>query len=534
MIGLKQAGVSDKTMQAMLEVSEMTNAPLKPVGGAVPGTAALAKAPAPSSANAEVTVELASTPSLQAQSRSNQPAPECMLTCDFQALAAVFGVSCEADGGGPFKQRASTDYGTGPPAWRRLKIDRTNEANGRTYTFRGVIVSDPVLDKPKYYFSATGGQFGAVIHVCKSDGAIGSGAALLVSPKGDLILAEKPTRAVATPATYTPSIVVPACQQAQQQGALSGDTYLCMESQKGDSIGQGKTWIHTPGKASIAAEYLWPAESAVRVKVTEANKDWNLVFGGGSGKTWMAGLYLNATAYFPFAEDPSFEISGHGQGCSKLTGRFEILELVYDGTEVKRFAVNFEQRCENRGPALLGVLRFNSALGQAKAGEKKAAAPVEKVDQAKAGGKKAAAPELRPAAHLKEMQTYDEYGRPGSSVLEDDAGKVLARAKWLFNAYNPTQISGREIYDVRTGATFKTEYDEFGKPVKSTFFCLDKSGGMLIKSGKPVLVQSFNASQQTEFQNVYNGAFIAKRVNTYQPCTNCAAQTGIPDCAFVW
>jgi hypothetical protein len=171
---------------------------------------------------------------------------------------------------------------------------------------------------------------------------------------------------------------------------------------------------------------------------------------------------------------------------------------------------------------------------QAKTGEKKAVVSVEKADQAKTGEKIAAAPELRRAAHLKETVTYDKYGRSESSVLEDDTGKLLARAKWLFNAYNPTQMSGKETYDVRTGATFKTAYDEFGKPVTSMLFCLDKSGGMLIKSGRPVLVQSFMASQQTEFRNVYNGAFIEKTVNTYQPCANCAARTGIPNCAFVW
>lgn len=74
------------------------------------------------------------------------------------------------------------------------------------------------------------------------------------------------------------------------------------------------------------------------------------------------GVYENATR-FPFQgpTNAGLSVSGQGLGCNTLTGRFEVLEVVYGpGGEVNSFAADFEQHCEGATPALFGSIRFNT------------------------------------------------------------------------------------------------------------------------------------------------------------------------------
>jgi hypothetical protein len=80
---------------------------------------------------------------------------------------------------------------------------------------------------------------------------------------------------------------------------------------------------------------------------------------------FTVGNYERATrAPFKSPNRPGLEISGNGAGCNTLTGRFTVREISVDATgNVLKFAADFVQSCDG-GPALHGVVRFNSTLAQ--------------------------------------------------------------------------------------------------------------------------------------------------------------------------
>ena len=91
---------------------------------------------------------------------------------------------------------------------------------------------------------------------------------------------------------------------------------------------------------------------------------WQLDFAAPNDAPLTLGVYENATR-FPFHSptQPGLNVSGEGRGCNTLTGRFEVLEVVYGaGGEVQRFAATFEQHCEGQEAALLGSIQINSTL----------------------------------------------------------------------------------------------------------------------------------------------------------------------------
>ena len=90
---------------------------------------------------------------------------------------------------------------------------------------------------------------------------------------------------------------------------------------------------------------------------------WNVDFAAPFDATLSAGAYENATRWpFQAPAEPGLSLHGDGRGCNTLTGRFDVLEAVFDPNtnEVLRFAANFEQHCEGAAPGLLGWVRYNS------------------------------------------------------------------------------------------------------------------------------------------------------------------------------
>ena len=66
------------------------------------------------------------------------------------------------------------------------------------------------------------------------------------------------------------------------------------------------------------------------------------------------------------------------------------------------------------------------------------------------------------------------------------------------------------------------------------WLCLDKRGSVIRSQGKPVLVEPFTAEQRATSQLEYDGAVLKTKFTTIYPCTNCAAETGVEACHFVW
>jgi hypothetical protein len=145
---------------------------------------------------------------------------------------------------------------------------------------------------------------------------------------------------------------------------------LTMQSQPGDSIGQGRNYSYDSATA--------PGTFASRVTATNGVVDtvqisyiqgafvdwWRLTFSSRQpGTELVPGVYLQARrAGVGLWGYPGLDVSGNQRGCNMLSGQFTVQQAVYDysGTQPRlvSFVATFEQHCENNPPALTGTIQF--------------------------------------------------------------------------------------------------------------------------------------------------------------------------------
>ena len=142
---------------------------------------------------------------------------------------------------------------------------------------------------------------------------------------------------------------------------VSAATFLFMDSEPGDFIGQGQIRDFTTEDGNFSAFVNFDNGVSLDFDGTEF---WFLDFAAPGAVPLVPGVYEGATRYpFQSPTEPGLSVSGDGRGCNTLTGRFIVLEAVYVGTTVDAFAADFEQHCEGAEPALFGSIRYNSSIG---------------------------------------------------------------------------------------------------------------------------------------------------------------------------
>jgi hypothetical protein len=138
-------------------------------------------------------------------------------------------------------------------------------------------------------------------------------------------------------------------------------TFFCMDSQAGDYIGQGHTWIITNDDAKFSARLTYHGGVEVSIRTHDG---WTLTFGPPDNDQLKVGVYDEAERFaFQSPTHPGLDVSGAGRGCNELSGRFQLLDFAYDlaSGEVQRLAINFVQHCEGGPAALTGAFRYNIA-----------------------------------------------------------------------------------------------------------------------------------------------------------------------------
>ncbi|MFX0209253.1 MAG: hypothetical protein ACFFDT_24935 [Candidatus Hodarchaeota archaeon] len=144
---------------------------------------------------------------------------------------------------------------------------------------------------------------------------------------------------------------------------------------------------------------------------------------------------------------------------------------------------------------------------------------------------------------ITEIVYYDEYQRPIRSDLLNRKGIIVARRGRVFAATTLSQsflasngpLKPGSICDIDPNEVFFiTNHDPQGNPITSRFLCLDKNGDLIMDGERPLLVNTFSASQKTETKIIYNGAFKQKAYIKIFPCDNCAKQTGNSKVVYVW
>ncbi len=139
-------------------------------------------------------------------------------------------------------------------------------------------------------------------------------------------------------------------------------TALALNSQLGDFIGGGISQTFTPTDGAFSTSRNF--SNGISVQFNGGPHFWFLDFAAPLGAPLATGVYEGATRWpFESLTAPGLSVSGEGRGCNTLTGRFEVLEVVYGVSgNVERFAATFEQHCEGGVPALVGAILINSTL----------------------------------------------------------------------------------------------------------------------------------------------------------------------------
>jgi len=145
--------------------------------------------------------------------------------------------------------------------------------------------------------------------------------------------------------------------------AATPQTFLTLNSQPGDYIGQGITQTFTPADGTFTVSNS-PDTVSISFHTPTYSQFWYLDFGSATTVTFGRGEHDGAQrTAFRSPMRPGIDVSGDGRGCNTDTGRFLVSDfgLNTDGT-IARLAIDFEQHCEGATPALYGSFRYNSSV----------------------------------------------------------------------------------------------------------------------------------------------------------------------------
>src|SRR4051794_17986296 len=140
-------------------------------------------------------------------------------------------------------------------------------------------------------------------------------------------------------------------------------SFLYLNSQPGDFIGQGLEGLYTGGDNTISIVEADAAHSDIRAAVLEQGgaDGWGVEIAAPQGQALAVGSYIGAMrASFHDPAKPGFEVLGYGRGCNQISAKFDVLAVEYDGDgNVALLDVIFEQHCEGLAPALFGRFRYD-------------------------------------------------------------------------------------------------------------------------------------------------------------------------------
>ena len=133
-------------------------------------------------------------------------------------------------------------------------------------------------------------------------------------------------------------------------------TFVSLQSDGGDYIGQGETYDYTTANALITVNAVG---GSLTVDVS-GDEYWTGNFVLPSALSQLArGTYANLKRYpFNDAAVGGLSWSGEGRGCNTLTGSFTIDAVTYAAGSLATFDLRFEQHCEGGSAALRGQIHW--------------------------------------------------------------------------------------------------------------------------------------------------------------------------------
>jgi hypothetical protein len=133
-------------------------------------------------------------------------------------------------------------------------------------------------------------------------------------------------------------------------------TYVYLESESNDYIGQGQTRTYTQTNAQILM-----STSGARVRITvSGSEDWTGEFLASDDLDRIVIGFWGDLPLYPPAnpDDGGISWSGEGRSCTSATGWFIVDRVGFSGGEVSSIEMRFEQRCNGGQSVLRGKIRI--------------------------------------------------------------------------------------------------------------------------------------------------------------------------------
>jgi len=138
-------------------------------------------------------------------------------------------------------------------------------------------------------------------------------------------------------------------------------TAIRIDSDPFEYIGEGRTYLLTDADGLTTATYV---DGTIAIDYQGGGEDWAIHLAAPLGEVLVPGAYELAQQWpFQAPRRPGLSVDVTGRRCGRVSGRFDILELeVDDDGVVQRLAVDLEQRCDLKPPALHASIRIHSDI----------------------------------------------------------------------------------------------------------------------------------------------------------------------------
>jgi len=158
------------------------------------------------------------------------------------------------------------------------------------------------------------------------------------------------------PGTRRATLLIGGTRVALRGTAPRGRSSVVLRSERGDRVGQGRTYRYSAANATIVAS---GNRRRVHFAILGRGDRWDADFEAPASDILAPGLYRHAARY-PFNDDaPGLDFTGNGRGCNEITGSFRVLRARFGpGGALRSFAVRFTQRCDGGKGVLRGDLRY--------------------------------------------------------------------------------------------------------------------------------------------------------------------------------
>lgn len=154
-----------------------------------------------------------------------------------------------------------------------------------------------------------------------------------------------------------PPLAPPIAQQPTSPPVIPAPaaTQISLQSDTGDSIGQGRAFNYSMANAGIEVT-LQAGRLSV---VATGDEDWQGDFQIPSNSTPTAARY-EAVPRYPQTDTmrPAMRWFGGGRGCTTSTGWFVIDHIALAGSDLRSLVLRFERQCDGAAAALRGEVRW--------------------------------------------------------------------------------------------------------------------------------------------------------------------------------